>query len=230
MMLGYFALMALVACSGMGPGANAPARGGASLDSASAGGPVGQGQASTVAAAQPLSGGFPAPSLEGDPGKNIFSVNFDEQDPVCREEEADRYGYVLSGYVAPPGMKQPVNGRVLRWIDPGAKTYLDVELEDYGGFVQKTAVVILNYTGHFRAELSGSYPPGFNVALLPETAAKDKLNQVLPCPDEACVPPDAFKVEMVFSSNLDPSTLAGLPTCLMWRAQYNSAVPQRKIR
>ncbi len=228
-MLGCFALMALVACSGMGPGANAPG-GSGSPDSASAAGPVGQGQANAVAAAQPLSGGFPAPSLEGDPGKNIFSVNFEEQDPVCREDEADRYGYVFSGYVAPPGMKQPVNGMVLRWIDPVAKTYLDVELEDNGGFVQQTAIIILNYTGHFRVEWSGSYPAGFRAALLPATAAKDKLNQVLPCPDEACVPPDVYKVEVNSLANLDASALANLPTCLMWRAQYHSVVPQRKIR
>lgn len=98
------ALLLLIACSGSatltGPSApEGPGGVGGALDAPPAGG-----TATTMAAAQPLTAGFPAP--EQDPTGKFFTVEILEEKPVCRLLGKDVIQYKIRGFVTPIWTKE----------------------------------------------------------------------------------------------------------------------------
>lgn len=212
----------LWACSSAtGPAGGAP---GGSLDN-----PAGGSSQQVVSAAQPVNPGFPMPN--GDPGHNNLWVDLLVSDPVCKEGQEGRYDFLLDGYLRSPASEQNLSGMVMRWIDLASKTYWDTELQNLP-MKDHPSFILANDTGHFHMEVSGSYPPTFKALLLPADAAKDKLDQALPCADSACGPEQALGADLTMPSNLDSDALKALPTCESYRLQRDSVLPlfQRKAQ
>ena len=197
----------LVACAGSAApgGGTGTATGGGS---SSGGGPLD----GNLSGAQPLGGGFPAPSLEGDPGKNVFTLNFGDRSVECIENTPGNYLFHFEGFVGPAVWYEAISGRVLRLVDPAAKTYLDVELIDRTGDFPPGLKV--NYTGYFNVKFSGPFPSPLKGYFLPVDAAKDSLGKILPCATDSCIPAGAIAVEGDFMEGIDSSKLAEKPSCM----------------
>jgi len=232
-------LFAMVACSGGGsPGGSAPAgisdggsgQGGDGASGSGASSFVGGPLDASRTAAQPLGGGFPAPSLEGDPGEHVYALNFTDRAAECREEAAGVYEFRLEGYVMPPVSYQSITGHVLRLVDPQAKTYVDTELVEKGEAPKNGPRLLLNYSGYFFQRVSTAYPMNLKAYLLPPVLDKDSLGKALPCASEACVPEGAFPVKGDFMDGFDASNLSGLASCFAVRGLRDSSAPALNLR
>lgn len=233
------ALLAVAACSG-GVSSGGPAPTGTLEGGSGQGGDAASGSGSSSfaggpldasrTAAQPLGGGFPAPSLEGDPGEHVYSVNFMDRAAECREEAAGVYEFRLEGYVMPPVSYQSIAGHVLRLVDPQAKTYVDTELMEKGEAPKEGPRLLLNYSGYFFQRVSMAYPMNLKAYLLPPVLGKDSLGKALPCASEACVPEGAYPVKGDFMDGFDASHLPGLASCFAVRGLRDSAAPALNLR
>lgn len=211
--LASFAFLGLLACAGgSGPSSPASAPGavpdGATLATEGNGGGspggtvrIGGPLDGAVSAAQPLSGGFPAPSLEGDPSKDVYFYNSVEHGIECRDSQSGRFLFHMEAYVVPPRGQGVLSGRVLRWIEPVRKEFMDIVLQDKGGIVSEGDMgsdampMVFNYTGYFNARASLADPYALKSYLLPPNAAAESLDQFKPCAADPCYPPSSEVVE-----------------------------------
>lgn len=208
-------LLAVTACSGgVSPGGSAPAgtlnggsgQGGDAVSgtgsSSFAGGPL---DASRTAA-QPLGGGFPAPSLEGDPSRDVFFYNSLLHEIECLDTPSGRFLFHMEAYVVPPDAKESLSGRVLRWFDPERKEFMDIVLQDKGGITQDEGGIVsdggplfLNYTGYFDVRALTANPHAFKSYLLPPNSIAVSEGKFQPCAVEPCFPATAEEVEGGFA-------------------------------
>lgn len=128
------ALFLLIACSGSAtlPGPSAPEGPGSGVGGA-LDAPAAGGTATTMAAAQPLTAGFPAP--EQDPTGKFFTIKILEEKPVCRLLGKDVVQYKIRGFVMPAWTEEPPESvseflgmGSLRVVDQLNGKYLEVPL------------------------------------------------------------------------------------------------------
>jgi len=219
-------VLLLAACSGASTppagGGGGPSALDAGARSATVGGPLD----GPLSAAQPLNGGFPAPSLEGDPGHDVTSLNFIDRSAACRESDPNVYSFHFEAMVSPAVRYWDISGRVVRLVDMARKTYQDTELQDKGGPAKKDALISLNQTGYLDLRFSAAYPLQIKVYLLPEDASKVGLGKSLPCGSESCAPETSIEVKADFMDGFDASKLSEVPSCAIIYLQENSSQPR----
>lgn len=184
--------LALAACSGSatlgGPAApEAPQANvgvGGALDAPPAAG-------TTMAAAQPLSGGFPAP--ENDPTGKFFTLKILEEKPVCRLLGKDLVQYKIRGFVVPNWTKETPESVAeflgmgsLRVVDQLSGKYLEVPLSSmatYDEYGMKT-----HKLGYFEFVILGSDQYHLNFFPVQPVSATPVETPWTACPDTECAP------------------------------------------
>lgn len=185
------ALFLLMACSGSAtltdPSApEGPGGVGGALDAPAAGG-----TATTMAAAQPLTAGFPAP--EQDPTGKFFTVKIIEEKPVCRLLGKDVVQYKIRGFVTPAWTAEtPENVAEflamgsLRVVDQLNGKYLEVPLSSmatYDEFGIKT-----HKLGYFEFTLASSDQCKLRFYPVQPVSTTPVETPWTSCPDSECAP------------------------------------------
>ncbi|MCC7345433.1 MAG: hypothetical protein IT573_10880 [Deltaproteobacteria bacterium] len=183
------ALLLLMACSGSATltGPSAPeGPGGGALDA-----PASGGTATTMAAAQPLTAGFPAP--EQDPTGKFFTVKIIEEKPVCRLLGKDVVQYKIRGLVTPAWTEETPENLAeflamgsLRVVDQLNGKYLELPLSSmatYDEFGIKT-----HKLGYFEFTLVSSGQYHLSLYPLQPVSTTPVETPWTACPDSECAP------------------------------------------